>query len=118
MFIKYEDIKDEVLIDCRTKEEFELMPLFDKNIPIIDKNKHMIIKKFYPCAIFVIIYGLLINKYEIKEKLIKYSNNKKSKIIVGCSRGRLRSPIMYIYAKSLGIDVKILYKGIKRFYYK
>lgn len=116
MFIKYEDIKDEILIDCRTEEEFALMPLFDKNIPIIDKKTHTMIKKFYPCAFFVITYGLLKNKKQIKQKLLEYSNNKTKKIIVGCSRGRLRSPIMYFYAKSLGLNVKVLYKGIKRFY--
>lgn len=116
MFIKYEDITNEVLIDCRTKEEFKKMPLFQKNIPIIDKKTHDMIKKFYPCAFFVIIYGLFKNKNYIKEKLIKYSDNKTKNIIIGCSRGRLRSPIMYFYAKKLGLNAKVLYKGIKRFY--
>ncbi len=116
MFIKYEDINDEILIDCRTEEEFNSMPLFNKNIPIIDRKTHMMIRKFYPCAFFVIIHGLYKNKDNIKSRLLEYSDNGNNKIILGCSRGRLRSPVMCIYARKLGIDAKVLYRGIKRFF--
>ena len=116
MFIKYEDIKDEILIDSRTKEEFEKMPLFDKNLPIIDKKTHDKIKRFYPCALFVITYSLVKNRNQIKDKLIELSNNKSSRIIIGCSRWRLRSPILCMYAWHLGINAKVLSKGIKRFF--
>ena len=34
------------------------MPLFKYNIPIITKRTHQMIKKFYPCALFVITYCL------------------------------------------------------------
>ncbi|MFI3209506.1 MAG: hypothetical protein R3Y64_00405 [Peptostreptococcaceae bacterium] len=116
MYINYEDITNEVLIDCRTSEEFAIMPLFKKNIPIINRKTHLIIKKFYPCAFFVIIYGLIKNYKDIKQKLLLYSDNCTKDIILGCSRGRLRSPIMYLYARSIGINAKVLKNGIKRFY--
>lgn len=116
MFIKYEHIKDEVLIDCRTEKEFRSMPLFDKNIPIINENEHLIIKRFYPCALFVITYGLIKRRKYIKKKLIEYSSGGEKKVIIACSRGRLRSPIMYLYAKYLNIDAKVLSRGIRRFF--
>ncbi|WP_152891744.1 hypothetical protein, partial [Clostridium tarantellae] len=106
-------IRTEVTIDVRTKTEYKLMPLFSCNIPIINEKQHKIIKKFYPLAFFIIFLGIYKNKNFIKETLINLSNNKKNKIIFGCSRGRLRSPMMYFYAKYLGIDCKVLYKGIK-----
>ena len=34
------------------------------------------------------------------------------------TQGRLRSPIMYLYARYLGIDAKILKGGIKPFFIK
>lgn len=46
LFIKYEDITDEVTVDCRTEEEFYRMPLFKYNIPIITKRTHQMIKSF------------------------------------------------------------------------
>ncbi len=116
MFIKYEDISNEVLIDARTNEEFLSMPLFHKNIPIINSKSHSKIKKFYPCAIFVILLGLYRNRLSIKRKLLEYSQFGSVPIVVGCSRGRLRSPILCLYARFLGIDAKVLSRGIKRFY--
>ncbi|MGL5245475.1 MAG: hypothetical protein ACRC7R_09915 [Sarcina sp.] len=113
MFIKYEDITKEVAIDVRTITEFENMPLFCNNIPIINEKEHSTIKKMYPLALFIIVLSLYRNKKEIRKKLLKLSKDKKEKLIIACSRGRLRSPIVYLYARYLGIDCKILYKGIK-----
>ena len=118
MFVRYENIKDEVLIDCRTREEFERMPLFDKNIPIIDESTHDKIRKFYPCALFVILYSLFKNKEYLKNKLLEYSDNGKKKIIIGCSRGRLRSPILCLYARNFGIESEVLSWGIRGYYKK
>ena len=55
---------------------------------------------------------------EIRNELIKlYSQN--PYIIIACSRGRLRSPIIYIYAKIIGIKkCKILLGGIKPLFIK
>ncbi|TQQ83892.1 hypothetical protein EXD82_09360 [Peptacetobacter hominis] len=116
MFIKFEDISDEVLIDCRTKEEFAEMPLFDKNIPIIDKKTHNMIKRFYPCALFVILFSLIKNKDSIRKKILEYSVQGEKKVVFGCSRGRLRSPIMCLYARYIGVESVVLSKGIKRFF--
>lgn len=44
MYIKLEDIKDEVTIDVRSKEEFEKMPLFKYNVPVIDEKDHKLLK--------------------------------------------------------------------------
>ena len=42
-------------------------------------------------------------------------NNKKLRILIGCSQGRLRSPAVWLYARFLGIDAKILQYGIKHY---
>lgn len=115
LFIKFEHIKDEVTIDCRTEKEFYEMPLFQYNIPIITERYHLMIKRFYPCALFIIIYWLYRDKDRLKNELMKCSEYGNKKIIIGCSRGRLRSPILCLYARYLGIDAVILSKGLKQF---
>lgn len=116
IFIKFEDIKDEVTIDCRTEEEFYRMPMFKYNIPIITKKTHQMIKKFYPCALFVITYCLYRDRERLRSELMRYSKHGTKKLIIGCSRGRLRSPILCLYARHLGIDAVVLSKGLKRFF--
>lgn len=116
MFIKINELnKDDITVDVRTASEFNDFTIFKHNIPIINEAQHKRIKKFYPTAIPIILYGLIKNREIIKRDLLKVSNYGKCKIIVGCSRGRLRSPIMYLYARMLGIKCKVLYRGIKRF---
>lgn len=56
------------------------------------------------------------NRERIKELLIKISNNKNEEVIIACSRGRLRSPITYIYARLIGIKCRILWGGLKKIY--
>ena len=119
MFIDYEDIqKEDITIDVRTIEEFNSMPLFKHNIPLINKEEHDRLKKRIYLAIPIILKSFIKNKEEIKKQLLFFSYHGKKRVIIGCSRGRLRSPIIYFYAKKLGINAKILNKGIKRFYIK
>lgn len=113
MFIKYHDIKDERVIDVRTITEFKTNSLFSYNIPIINESEHKLIKKFYPMAFYIIIKSLLKNKFYIKNELLRISSNGTIPLVLCCSRGRLRSPVVCIYAMSLGIKCEILYKGIK-----
>lgn len=116
MFIKINELNEnDITIDVRTVSEFNNFTIFKYNIPIINEAQHKRIKKFYPTAIPIILYALIKNKETIKKDLLKVSNHGKRKIIVGCSRGRLRSPIMCLYARMLGIKCKVLYRGIKRF---
>lgn len=119
MFINYEEIqKEDVTIDVRTTEEFNEMPLFDYSIPIINKKDHDLLKKKIYLAVPIILKSFIKNRKHIKDQLQFFSYHGEKRIIIGCSRGRLRSPIVYFYAKILGIDAKILSKGIKRFYTK
>lgn len=116
MFISYKNINNRTLIDVRTKTEFIKMNMCDYNIPIINEKQHRKIKEFYPTAFFIICYGIYKNRMEIKRKLLLYSNNREDEVILACSRGRLRSPITYLYARLLGIKCKVLWGGLKRRY--
>ncbi|GAA0109219.1 rhodanese-like domain-containing protein [Clostridium tertium] len=116
MFIKFEDINNRKLIDVRTKSEFLEMNMTQYNIPVINEKQHQRIKKFYPLAIFIIVKSIMKNRERIKELLIKISNNKNEEVIIACSRGRLRSPITYIYARLIGIKCRILWGGLKKIY--
>lgn len=111
MYIKLEDIKDEVTIDVRSKEEFEKMPLFKYNVPVIDEKDHKLLKKYIMIAFPIILIGLIKNRKNIKRDLLRLSNNKEKTIVLGCSQGRLRSPIVAFYSRCLGIDTKILEGG-------
>lgn len=116
MYIKLENIKDEVTIDVRSKEEFEKMPLFKYNIPVIDEKDHRLLKKYIMIAFPIILIGLIKNRKIIKGDLLRLSNNKEKTIVIGCSQGRLRSPIVAFYSRCLGIDTNILEGGIKQYY--
>lgn len=113
MFINSDDIVGKTVVDVRSKEEFEDTGCFNINIPIIDKRSHDRLKKFYPSAPIFILWGLYINRKNIEKELLRVSNNGNKPIVVCCSRGRLRSPIMCLYARSLGIDTVVLKKGVK-----
>lgn len=117
MYIKYDKIKtkDTLLIDVRTETEFKDNSFCDVNIPIINEFQRSIFKKCYPSAFFVIFYyGIQRRKY-LKENILKVYNNTDKFIVFACSRGRLRSPLMYLYTKYiLKIDCcKVLWLGIK-----
>ncbi|MGL4762167.1 MAG: hypothetical protein ACRC6T_09170 [Sarcina sp.] len=114
MFIKLKEITSEKTVDVRTKEEFELMPLLKYNIPIIDKEEHQKVKKMYPLAFITIYIAFRKRRKEIRRALLEVSENGKYKLVIGCSRGRLRSPYVFFYARSMGIKCEILSRGIKR----
>lgn len=117
MFIRFENITNEITIDVRTVSEFNSMRLFQYNIPIINEDEHIRIKSFYPLAIPIILISLYRNKNYIKKNLMLLSNDGSLPIVIGCSRGRLRSPIVFLYAKFIGIKkCKILFGGIKVFF--
>lgn len=116
MFIKFEDINNRKLIDVRTKSEFLEMNMTKYNIPVINEEQHLRIKRFYPLAIFIIVKSIIKNREGIKELLIEVSNNKSEEVIIACSRGRLRSPITYIYARLIGIKCRVLWGGLKKRY--
>ena len=119
MFIDFKDIKHtDVTIDVRTKQEFENMTLLSYNVSIIDEEDYKLLKKHIYLAIPIILKGLFKKKREIAEQLHELSHYRRYRLIIGCSQGRLRSPIMYLYARYLGIDAKILKGGIKPFFIK
>lgn len=116
MFINYEDIQtDDITIDVRTSEEFLNKTIFESNIPIINKKEHQKLKKIPFLAIPIILNSLRKNRYEIMYQIYFFSYFGKRRLIFGCSKGRLRSPIMYLYARLLGVDAKVLKKGIKTY---
>lgn len=110
--IKYEDIKDEVTVDVRTKEQYLANNVFKYNIPIMTKEEHDFLHRHLFWAEVIVIYGMINNIKEITKDLIKVSHNKTKTLIIGCSKGRLRSPTMWAYAKLLGINAKVLENGI------
>lgn len=110
--IRYHDITDEITVDARTRDQYNSDKKLQYNIPIINKIQYDFLHRHLIIAELVIIYGLLKNLKNIKTDLIKISNNKKSKIVIGCSKGRLRSPTLWAYAKLLGIDAKVLEGGV------
>lgn len=114
--IKYEDITNEITIDVRTKEQYLENKILQYNIPIMNKKEHDFLKKYLLIAEIIIIISMLRNIKQIKSELLEKSYSKKNKIVIGCSKGRLRSPTMWAYAKLLGIDAKVLQGGVANIY--
>lgn len=110
--IKYKDITNEITIDVRTEDQYNSDKKLQYNVPIINRIQYDFIHKYLIIAEIVIIYGLLKNIKKIKLDLLNISNNRKSKIVIACSKGRLRSPTLWAYAKYLGIDAKVLDGGV------
>lgn len=114
MFIRYKDISsNDRLIDVRTRTEYRETRLFPINMPIVNEQQYEKIKKFYPIAFFIILKNLLLNRKKIKKRLLKESDCGIFSLVFISSRGILRSPLVCIYAKILGLDAKILLGGIK-----
>ena len=119
MFIKYEDIKEtDITIDARTLTEYDNMKFFKYNIPIINEKQHKTLKKFPILSVPIVLKGLWDKSSEITYELYDLSDFCEKRIIIGCSQGRLRSPILCLYAKCLGINAKVLKGGIKPFFSK
>ena len=116
MFLNLSDIKNEVLVDVRSYEEYVSMQLSEHNIPIINQKEHKFLKKHIYLAIFIILYGLIKNRKMITQELLNKSDNRKNKLVIGCSQGRLRSPIICIYARFIGIESYVLKGGIKQYF--
>lgn len=114
--IKYEDITNEITIDVRTKDQYLENKILQYNIPIMNKKEHDFLKKYLLIAEIIIIISMLRNIKQIKSELLEKSYSKKNKIVIGCSKGRLRSPTMWAYAKLLGIDAKVLQGGVANIY--
>ena len=110
--IKYEDITNETTVDVRTKEQYIENKILKNNIPIINKQEHDFLHRHLFWAEVIILYVMIKNIKTIKKQLIEVSDNKKNKLVIGCSKGRLRSPTMWAYAKLLGIDAKVLEGGV------
>ena len=71
MYIKYENINgDDICIDVRTPEEFNKMPLFEHNVPIINKKQHDYLKSHIYLAIPIVVKGFFENRIAIKERLL------------------------------------------------
>lgn len=116
MFIKYEDIQEtDITIDVRTFEEFSNKTIFESNIPIINEQEHAKLKRIPFLAIPIILNSLIKNKYRLMNQLYLFSYFGEKRLVFGCSKARLRSPIMYFYARLLGIEAKVLKKGIKTY---
>lgn len=113
MFIKYDNIDTDRVVDVRSRKEFSEGRLFKYNLPVINEKEHAALKKFYPSAFFIIVASMYRNREDIKEGFDYVSDFKKKPFIIACSRGRLRSPLMYMYARLLGYDCKVLWNGIK-----
>lgn len=102
-------------IDVRSYEEFNSITLLQYNIPVITISQHQLLHRHLYLAGIIVFYGLFTNRKLIKKELLKISNNGNSKVLIGCSKGRLRSPAVWLYAKILGIDAKILKYGVKHY---
>lgn len=109
------DDEERVSIDVRSYEESSSMPLLKHTVPVINKEEHTFLHKHLYLAAVIVFYGLYKNRKHIKEQLVYLSNNGNSKILIGCSKGRLRSPAVWLYARFLGIDAKILKNGIRSY---
>lgn len=112
MFVRYKNAKN-ILIDVRTEEEFKEYSLCHYNVPIMNRKSRYTMKKFYLSAFFIILYSLIKNRKYIRKRLIKISKNKNIPLTFACSRGRLRSPLMCIYARYIGIKSNVLWMGVR-----
>lgn len=109
--IRYKDLdKSYMLIDVRTSREFKKDRISKVNIPVINEKEHDFLHKNKSIAGLVVLFGLLKRHKQIKKYLLKYKDNV---LVFHCSKGRLRSPMVWIYGKFiLGLDCMVLENGI------
>ena len=105
----------DITVDVRSKEEFEKQKRLTYNVPIMSEHEHQEMKRYIYFAIFIILYRLFQNRREIEEKIRGIlENHPTGTLIIGCSRGRLRSPLTAIYlAVKLNRRVYIIKDGVK-----
>lgn len=112
--IDYKDLTTEVTVDVRTMNEYKTMNLLDYNLPVINEKEYDFLQRYKSIAGIVVLYGLLRNLKVLKINLLEISEDRKRSIVVACSKGRLRSPMVWIYAKLLNIDTKVLKGGVHK----
>lgn len=118
LYVNINGTSDRICVDARTREEFILMNFYENNIPVINKETHYILRKCKILAPVLLTYSILKNKKEIDEALMRLSKNKTQALAFACSKGRLRSPSICIYARLKGIDARVVKGGIKKFFSK
>lgn len=109
-----EILPTDLVLDIRSVEEFEKGSLTEYNVPVIKQSDRGFCYRYTPLVFWVIGNGLLKNKDRICE-FIETKCEGNHRVIVACSRGRLRSPIVWLYLKRKYTDMefKVLRKGIK-----
>ncbi|KPI49997.1 hypothetical protein KW95_11160 [Clostridioides difficile] len=110
--IKHSEIVDEVTVDVRTPTEYGSITKLQHNISVIDEKEYDFLHRNKPIAGIIVLYGLIKNRKNIKNKLLSISDNNSKKIIIACSKGRIRSPVVWMYSRYLKIDSKVLLDGI------
>ena len=114
--IEFNEIKTPSLtIDVRTVSEYRQHPMLAHNVPVMDEQAHQTMKKIIILACPFISYHLYKNRHrihqEIQHLLITHPNQP---IVIACSRGRLRSPLMAVYISlRFKVDVYVVKRGIK-----
>ncbi|MFL8675953.1 hypothetical protein [Clostridioides sp. GD02404] len=110
--IKHSEIVDEVTVDVRTPTEYGSITKLQHNISVIDEKEYDFLHRNKPIAGIIVLYGLIKNRKNIKNKLLSISDNNSKKIIIACSKGRIRSPVVWMYSRYLKMDSKVLLDGI------
>lgn len=110
--IKHSEIVDEVTVDVRTPTEYGSITKLQHNISVIDEKEYDFLHRNKPIAGIIVLYGLIKNRKNIKDELLSISDNNSKKIIIACSKGRIRSPVVWMYSRYLKIDSKVLLDGI------
>ncbi|GAA0101737.1 hypothetical protein UT300012_24520 [Paraclostridium bifermentans] len=107
---------NDILIDVRSEEEFITGSITEHNVPILRQEDRGFCYRYTPLVFLVIGNGL----YKNRESLCDYINEvalneKKNRVVIACSRGRLRSPITWLYLsiKYPELEFKVLRGGIK-----
>ena len=106
---------DAITVDVRSQEEFEQQKRLMYNVPIMNEREHQEMKRYIYVAIFIILYRLFQNRREIESKIRTILEPHPTEaLVIGCSRGRLRSPLTAIYlALKLNRRVYIIKDGVK-----
>ena len=61
LYINERDLKDNVCIDARTKEEFIIMNYFKNNIPVINKETHYFVRRYKIISPLIILLSIIKN---------------------------------------------------------
>ncbi|MGL4850958.1 MAG: rhodanese-like domain-containing protein [Clostridium sp.] len=105
-----------ILVDVRTNKEYKAKHIKGaKNVQAMDYKDYLNMKTIYPLAPITITRSIYRRQDIIREELEEIYGTGDREIIFYCSRGRLRSPLIYLYAKyCLKMKCKVLWGGIKK----